>query len=315
MEALQSTDRCRGNPTLCYPIPIMTVHPRPATAGTVQPGDAASDTGPFLRHIAACRTAVLPGGRLTFVFGGVEVGYVAPDLGKRLRDMAGFMIEGDRVICAGQRALDDALARLWADGTLRRRGEAFDIRADHAGPSLGTIDRGALPAFGVAAAGVHVNGLVERPDGLHLWISKRAADKPVDPGKLDHVTAGGIPAGLSPAATLVKEAAEEASIPPEMAAAARPVGVIAYAMERPEGLRRDRLHCYDLILPDGFTPRPADGEAAWFDLWPAARVMETVRDTDDFKFNVSVVLIDLFLRRGLIKGPAAATLRAALDRD
>ncbi|WP_158322743.1 NUDIX hydrolase [Acidisphaera rubrifaciens] len=290
----------------------MSAHPRPDAAPSAPP---AGNAAPFLRHIAACRTAVLPGRRLEFVFGGVEVGFVAPALADRLRTMDGFTVAGGRVACAGQDALDAALALLWADGTLRRRGEAFDIRADHAGPSLGTIDRGALPAFGIAASGVHVNGLVERPDGLHVWIAKRAADKPTDPGKLDHVTAGGIPAGLSPAATLVKEAAEEAAIPPDLATAARPVGVIAYAMERPEGLRRDRLYCYDLTLPDGFEPRPADGEAAWFALWPAARVLAAVRDTDDFKFNVSVVLIDLFVRRGLIEGPAAAMLRAALDRE
>ena len=37
-----------------------------------------------------------------------------------------------------------------------------------------------------------------------------------------------------------------------------------------------------------------------FELWPIARVMQTVRDTDDFKFNVNLVLIDLFRRQGLI---------------
>jgi len=37
-------------------------------------------------------------------------------------------------------------------------------------------------------------------------------------------------------------------------------------------------------------------------------VLATVRDTDEFKFNVNLVLIDLFLREGLIVGRAAATL-------
>ena len=65
-------------------------------------------------------------------------------------------------------------------------------------------------------------------------------------------------------------------------------------MERPEGLRRDLLHCYDLDLPEDFVPRAADGEVESFELWPIARVLQTVRDTDDFKFNVNLVLIDLF---------------------
>ena len=71
----------------------------------------------------------------------------------------------------------------------------------------------------------------------------------MDPGKLDHVVAGGVPAGLSPAETLEKEGWEEAGLAPELARMAEPVGVVAYAMERPEGLRRDVLHCYDLVLP------------------------------------------------------------------
>jgi hypothetical protein len=47
-------------------------------------------------------------------------------------------------------------------------------------------------------------------------------------------------------------------------------------------------------------PAAVDGEVEAFELWPISRVLETVRETDDFKFNVDLVLIDLFLRLGLI---------------
>ena len=53
-----------------------------------------------------------------------------------------------------------------------------------------------------------------------------------------------------------------------------------------------------------------------FEFWPATRLLETVRDTDRVKFNVNLVLIDLFLREGLID-PASAegrALRAGLDQ-
>jgi thiamine pyrophosphokinase len=138
-------------------------------------------------------------------------------------------------------------------------------------------------------------------------------DKLLDPGKLDHIAAGGVPAGLSPYETLIKEAGEEAGIPPALAAQARPTATLAYRMRRPEGLRRDHLVCYDLDLPADFTPVATDGEVAGFELWPTARVMEAVRDTDDFKFNVNLALIDLFLRLGLIPGAEATMLRHALD--
>ncbi|HYZ61576.1 MAG TPA: hypothetical protein VE650_03920, partial [Acetobacteraceae bacterium] len=88
---------------------------------------------------------------------------------------------------------------------------------------------------------------------------------------------------------------------------------IAYAMQRREGLRRDHLHCYDLILPESFTPEARDGEVEAFELWPLPRVLDTVRRTDAFKFNVNLVLIDLFLRRGMIEGEEAAVLRAGLQ--
>ncbi len=126
--------------------------------------------------------------------------------------------------------------------------------------------------------------------------------------------AGGVPAGLTPEATLVKEAAEEAAIAPDLARQAVHVGVIRYAMERPEGLRRDLLHCYDLRVPTEFCPHPQDGEVELFDLWPLPRVMETVRTTNEFKFNVNLVLIDLFIRRGLIANDGAAALRLALEQ-
>ena len=43
-------------------------------------------------------------------------------------------------------------------------------------------------------------------------------------------------------------------------------------------------------------------------------VVDRVRRTDDFKFNVNLVLIDLFLRLGLVPDAEATELRAALYR-
>jgi 8-oxo-dGTP pyrophosphatase MutT (NUDIX family) len=253
------------------------------------------------RHLVACNSAVLPGGRLSFRIGAVEVGWVRPDLARALADFSGMTTAADGVTLAADTAGTlPATARALAEaGWCRWRGEAFDVRAQPGAPVLARIDRGAVPLFGLLSEGVHANGLVRRRDGLHLWVARRAADKALDPGKLDHIVAGGVPAGMTPWQTLIKEAAEEAAVPAELAATAVKVAEIGYAMERPEGLRRDLLHCYDLLLPDDFVPHAADGEVESFSLWPIARALETVRDTDDFKFNVNLVLIDLFRRLGL----------------
>jgi 8-oxo-dGTP pyrophosphatase MutT (NUDIX family) len=236
----------------------------------------------YLRHVRNCNNAVLPGERLAFRIGGAQVGWVKPAFAARLA------------------AFPEIARRLSDEGCYRWRREEFDIRAEPDGPVLARLDRGGLPSFGVMAVGVHLNGLVRRPDGLHVWIARRAADKQLDPSKLDHVVAGGVPAGLTPAETLVKEAEEEAAIPASLARQAVPVATITYAMERPEGLRRDLLFCYDLEVPAEFQPEATDGEVEAFELWPIARVMQTVRETDEFKFNVNLVLIDLFRRQGLI---------------
>ena len=253
----------------------------------------------FMRHLHACNTAVLPGARLPFLLAGVPVGWVGLAIAAALAGFPTMETGPSGVNLTDSSALPSIAEALAMRKMFHWRGEAFDVR----GPDktvLSTIDRGAIPAFGIEATGVHANGLVHRADGLHIWVARRAANKTLDPGKLDHIVAGGVPAGFCPMACLIKEAAEEAAIPAALAATARHVGEIRYAMERPEGLRRDRLHCYDLELPADFVPIPADGEVESFALWPVERVFATVRDTDDFKFNVNLVLIDLFRRLGMV---------------
>lgn len=260
------------------------------------------DIDPFARHFAACNNAKLPGNRLPFCIGAAQVGWVLPEIAADLRAFAAVTPDGTGVTLAVEAAGElQTIARTLAErGRYRWRSEPFDVRADAAGPVLAVLDRGALPAFGVLAHGVHLNGLVRRADGLHLWVARRSARKLLDPNKLDHIVAGGMSAGFTPRETLIKEAAEEAAISADLAARAVPVGQIRYDMERPEGLRRDLLHCFDLELPESFVPRAADGEVESFELWSLERALARVRDTNDFKFNVNLVLIDLFRRHRLI---------------
>ena len=267
------------------------------------------------RHIAACNNAPSPAHLLAFHFGGHQVGWVSAELARALTFMPrDFHFDARGVSMPGRAGTrSDALAiagrTLARQGFGRIRGELFDIRAVADGPVLGTLDRGLVPQFGVIGQGVHLNGLVRRDDGLHVWVGVRARDKAVAPGELDNLVAGGIPAGLDALETLVKEAAEEASLPADLVAAARPTGRISYILANEEGLRRDVLHVFDMDLPESFTPRPNDDEVERFELWPAARLLEAVRETEGVKFNVNLVLIDLFLREGLID-PASEEGRA-----
>jgi hypothetical protein len=81
-----------------------------------------------------------------------------------------------------------------------------------------------------------------------------------------------------------------------------PIGIVTYCQEHRGGLKPDVLYNFDLELPADFTPRPHDDEIESFELWPARDVVAWVRDSFDFKFNCNLVLIDFFIRHGLI-GP------------
>ena len=282
-------------------------------------------TKPLFRHIEACNNTPSPAHLLPFRFGEEQVGWVTPDLAQALTFLPrDFHFDGKGVAMAGRlrgaAQRSDALAaaaRLLAkQGFGRVRGELFDIRATAEGPVLGTLDRGMIPQFGVIGQGVHLNGLVRRSDGLHVWVGIRARNKAVAPGQLDNLVAGGIPAGLDAEECLMKEAGEEASLPAELVAKARRTGRISYILTAEEGLRRDVLHVFDLELPESFTPRPNDDEVEAFELWPAPRLLEALRETEGIKFNVNLVLIDLFLREGLIDPDSTEgrELRAGLNQ-
>ena len=211
----------------------------------------------LLRHIAACNTARFPGGRIAFHIGATQVGWLNPALAKALAPHPGITTTPAGLTLSPDHTTQfpTTIRTLSTQGFFRWRDEAFDIRATPTSPVLAQIDRGAVPAFGILAQGVHLNGLVHRPDGLHLWVAKRAANKTLDPGKFDNLVAGGIPTGLTPDETLAKEAAEEAAIPQTLIQTATHHASLAYTMETSEGVRRDIIHCYDLILPQTSPPR------------------------------------------------------------
>ena len=66
------------------------------------------------------------------------------------------------------------------------------------------------------------------------------------------------------------------------------------------GIKRDVLFCFDLELPESFKPKPIDGEVESFALRPVPEVLRMVAETDEYKDNCNLVLIDFFLRHGYI---------------
>ena len=198
--------------------------------------------------------------------------------------------------------VDEAVETLVEEGVVPRwRNEFFAIAPVWGAAPHFRLDRGAVPFFGGRAYGVHLNGW--RRDGarLMMWVGTRAPDKKVAPGKLDNLVAGGISWEHGLEATLVKEADEEASIPPSLIARAVPVSAVTYRCETKLGLRDDVLFIYDLETPAEFAPKNNDGEIVDFTLMPVDDVVARVRAGDDFKFNVNLVIADFAVRHGIVK--------------
>jgi 8-oxo-dGTP pyrophosphatase MutT (NUDIX family) len=268
----------------------------------------------FLDRIAECNTHD-PAAYRPFFAGGVEVGAVRHRLAERLREFPTvFAVDETKVVLSDAlkdpdqrtQAVERVVRLLEADGLIQgRRNEAYPVLPVWGGAPLFRIERAAAPHFGIRSYGVHMTGFVRKDDGIHIWVARRAANKPTYPGMLDNTVAGGQPAGLGLHENLVKECWEEAGIPKHIAAGAVCVGAITYKMDASDGLKPDVQFCFDLELPADFEPRNTDGEIDEFYLWPWRKAAETVAETRAFKFNCNLVLIDFFVRHGLID-PARA---------
>jgi 8-oxo-dGTP pyrophosphatase MutT (NUDIX family) len=264
---------------------------------------------PFTDHIRACNNAD-PACLVPLLAGdGRRIGWLPPDNAAALsRFPRVFAVEPERVRLVAEgdvetvsAAVDEVVEALVVERQVPKwRNETFDVMARWGERPLFRLDRGAVPFFGVRAYGVHLNGYRFVEGRLHLWIGRRAPDKRVAPDRLDNIVAGGIGNGYGVVATLFKEAEEEGGIPASLVARARPAGAVSYLMRTALGIRDDVLFVYDLELPADFTPRNSDGEIVHFSLMPADVMVEQVRMTNDFKFNVNLVILDFAMRHGLI---------------
>ena len=140
----------------------------------------------------------------------------------------------DELVASRSRAVAAVLSELRSEARIPElegwRDEDFAVRTSFYGPPSLLIERAAAPLFGATAYGVFLNGFVgdSASTATHLWLGRRAANKPTWPGLLDCVAAGGLAAGQLPLAAMRRECAEEAGIGAALAVHARPVGGVSY---------------------------------------------------------------------------------------
>lgn len=186
------------------------------------------------------------------------------------------------------------------------------------------LERFAAPLFGIAGRGAHMTAFVRSspaPDDIKIWVSRRAAHLATYPGMLDTTVAGGVKASQTPFQCIVDEANEEASLAAALVqSAARAVGVVTHCLRSARsGLFSTAvLYLYDLELPPGEVPKPQDDEVEGFTLMSVQEVREAML-RQEFKPNSALVMMDFFLRHGLLieefeRGGAYADVAVRLRR-
>ncbi|KAF8586904.1 hypothetical protein K439DRAFT_1339477 [Ramaria rubella] len=190
--------------------------------------------------------------------------------------------------------------RLW-------RNELYPVYVDAFGPrTVDTVafvlERAATPLFGLVTYGVHMTMYTA---DWKIWVPTRAKTKQTWPLCLDNTVAGGIPHGLSPFESLVKECIEEANLDePFVRAHAKSCGAVSYFHQSPKGyLQPEVQFVYDLPIPRGqeeqFVPRPLDGEVDSFELNDLDTVIGKMHK-NLFKPNCALVLVDFLIRHGKV---------------
>ena len=210
-------------------------------------------------------------------------------------------------------ALERVTRALQGEGALTAwRDEAYAAASELGAPPWFLLERAAARYFGIHTCAVHVNGLVRRDSGVAMWIARRSPAKAIDPGLLDNLVGGGLAAGQSVAATLVREAAEEAGIGAELARRAAPAGAVHVYRPQPDGIQHETIFVHDLWLPESFAPVAVDGEVVenrLVDLADAARIAANTAGTDVATADACLVIADCLMRQGAI-APGSPGYRA-----
>jgi 8-oxo-dGTP pyrophosphatase MutT (NUDIX family) len=238
---------------------------------------------------------------LPVVIAGCEVGIASPEVASFLATSTQhFRLLDDRLLllddgldpAARGAQLQEAALRLRDAGLLRGwRNERLDVRSDPGAPPLAVIERAACRTLGLATTAVHLNAFAA---GGGIWVARRAAHKQIDPGLLDNLVGGMVPAGEDEATALAREAMEEAGL--DIAGwPLRGGGRIRFTRPVPEGFQVEDVQVFDATVPPAAQPRNLDGEVSEIACWPLPRVVEAL-EADAFTLEAALVTIDGLLR-------------------
>ena len=247
-----------------------------------------------------------PSAHVAFRCDGARVGWLRKSHAGRLaawpdifkRDAYGVRITESLASAEARTSAFDGVIRvLHEEGAITGwRNERYAAVTAFDAPPLFHIERAAARFFGTSTYAAHANGYCGSGTDCQMWLARRAATKPIDPGLLDNLVGGGMCAGVPPLETIVREAREEAGIPQDISRNAVATGTIDILREVPEGVQAETIFVFDLELPLDFEPHNEDGEVAEFRRLPVACVAEAA-DGTVMTLDASLVARNFLARR------------------
>lgn len=252
-----------------------------------------------------------------------ELGYLLPSVTEVFRGLPDWRIDDEersltlvtgRTEAERTQVVQATIRAMYATGYFKVlskwRNELLPVFGPQ-GEVLFSMERAASALFGITTYGCHmtayVQGNEDKEQQTRIWVPRRAANKQTYGGMLDNTVAGGIATGETPFESLVRESAEEASLPEELVRKkAKAVGTVTYFHIRDQRaggetrlVQPECQYVYDLELPEDVEPKPSDDEVESFELKTVEEVKESMRN-GEFKPNCALVLLDFFIRHGIL---------------
>ena len=189
------------------------------------------------------------------------------------------------------------------------KGEKYEEYAILGVPYPARLFRYAAPLFGIVSQGAHLTAYTQTSSGMKIWVPRRSPTISTYPNKLDSTVAGGVSGDNTPFETIIQEAHEEASLSGDLVRRnLRSVGVLTFItlLEHGQGeiaglVKPSMLHVYDMEIAEDIIPKPNDDEVKEFYLMTPDEVNAALL-RKAFKTNSAAVMIDFFIRHGIITG-------------
>jgi 8-oxo-dGTP pyrophosphatase MutT (NUDIX family) len=170
-----------------------------------------------------------------------------------------------------------------------------------------SMERYASTLFGIISRGAHLTVYSKTASGMKIWVPRRSPNLFTYPNCLDTTVAGGVAFGEGPFECVVREADEEASLPEDLIRKqVIHCGCISYIGLNDRGgggetglIAPDIMYVYDLEIPEEVVCKQNDDEVKEFYLMTVDTVKEALARVE-FKTNSALVMIDFFIRHGII---------------